>query len=255
MQSPKNPMQTVVNDSPFWLASVLADEYGYKDESAFRKKIIPETLKVIIDLGLPYDEHVIPISNTAKNSRDHLLSRFACWIASLHADGNKPGVQAARDKLSSYFDQVGLHEKDLFDIRRFAIRREVSKAGRRLSSVASRAGYDKFSVLVESGYRGLYGMNSKALHEKRRLKENDKLYDFMDSVELSLNLMRLNLSIIALKTMNNITDEKVERRMHKVGLSCRLSVFESTGSYPENWPVSKSLVLIQRSFKKIIEDL
>jgi len=255
IKSQTNPMQSIVNDTPYWLASVIAKEYGYKSNAAFRNNIIPETIKVIIDLGLPYDEHVFPITNTAKNSKDHMLSRFACWIASLHADGNKQGVKLARNRLSAFFDQLGLHEQDLFDIRRFALRKEVSKAGRRLASIAARSEYNKFSILVETGYKGLYGMNSKTLHTKRNLKETDKLYDFMDTVELSLHLMRLNLSIMALKSMKVITDEVIERHIYKVGLSCRLSVFESTGTYPENWPKSKDLKLIQKTFKNIIQEL
>lgn len=255
MISQHNPMQTIVNDTPYWLSSVVAEKYGYKDPDGFKRKIVPETIKVLIDIGVPYYEHVIPASNNESRSNDFLLSRFACWVAALHSDGSKEGVKKARNKLSAYFDQLGLEERDLFDIRRFPLRKEISKTTRRLSSIAARAGFNKFPILNESGYKGLYGMSSRELHSKRKLKETDNLYDFMDSAELSLNLLRLNLSIMALKSMSQINDQTVEKRMYKVGLSCRLSVFESTGSYPENWVLSKNLNSIQKTLKSIIKEL
>ncbi len=115
------------------------------------------------------------------------------------------------------------------------------------------AGRD-FAIFQNKGYQGLYGgLGVKEIHERKGLKENEKILDHMGSTELAANLFRATQTDEKLRRENIRGKEKANQTHYEVGRKVRQTIAELGGTMPEDLPTpEKSIKQIESEQKKRI---
>jgi DNA-damage-inducible protein D len=106
---------------------------------------------------------LVSIGSGAKRAtEDWFLSRYACLMIAMSAEGTKEKVAYAKTifaiqtRRQEHTDQLTAVE------RRRELRSRVKDANKGLNSAAKDAGVVKFAVFHDAGYKGLYGGIGKA---------------------------------------------------------------------------------------------
>ena len=90
---------------------------------------------------------------------------------------------------------------------------------------------------------GLYGgLTVDDIHEKKGLKENEKILDFMGSTELIANLFRISQTEEKLKKDNVKTYDKATNTHYEVGSKVRKAIKDIGGTMPEELPTPKKSI-------------
>lgn len=103
---------------------------------------------------------------------------------------------------------------------------------------------------------GLYGgLTVDDIHERKKLKENEKILDFMGSTELIANLFRISQTEEKLKKDKIDNPIKATSTHYEVGTKVRKAIEEIGGTMPEDLPTpQKSIKQIEREQLKRLKD-
>ena len=96
---------------------------------------------------------------------------------------------------------------------------------------------EEYAKFQNAGYTGLYGgMTVDSIHEKKKLKENEKILDFMGSTELIANLFRISQTEEKLKKDKIDNSDDATETHYKVGKEVRETIKRVGGTLPEDLP-------------------
>lgn len=228
-----------------WWASQIANKLEYKDLNSF-SGVIDKTIHTFTILNIPVFENISPEMNGKK--QDYKLSRFASYIAVLHADSKKESVNQAKYNIAR---KTGLSTKTLVELERVGLREELSEANKWLSSIAKKFGVTDYKAFINAGYLGMYNMLSRQLLEYRKLNLTDNLLDQMGKIELSANLLRISMIEKAIESKKIKGQAPLEEHHSNIGANVRKSIVESLKTFPENLPVEKDIELIKKEMRDI----
>ena len=94
---------------------------------------------------------------------------------------------------------------------------------------------EEYAEFQNSGYIGLYGgLTVQDIHDRKKLKENEKILDFMGSEELAANLFRITQTEAKLKREKVNSKEKANQTHYNVGKTVRKAIKDIGGTMPEN---------------------
>jgi DNA-damage-inducible protein D len=235
----------------FWWASDLMEQLDYKGFKSF-VHYVNNAVRIMIIIDVPYDENVIPIKNSVngKSVKDYQLSRFVCYLIVMLADRKKERVAEIQDRFIIKTEQYGLHLKDFFELERLKIREELSEASKWLSSRAAKAEVTNFSSFIDAGYQGMYKMNSKQLHEERKLPKNSAQFDYMGRTELAANLFRITLTELEIWTKKVKGQTELEKVHKEVGNGIRNLIKEQLDKFPEQLYKYTDLMQLKKQMKE-----
>jgi DNA-damage-inducible protein D len=239
------------NKHLYWWASWYADILGYKSLSTF-KETIQKAKNTCIALGINLDKNIIGVRRKEEGRRwkDYKLSKFFCFLLSIHADSRKPVVKRARLYFLNELEELHLHldADDYFE--RKALRESIRESASDLNREAKQSNVKDLSVFINEGYHGLYNKSMVELKKERGLKGRDDLYDHMTMTELSANLFRIALTEERLKNLSHISGDRAGREHWRIGSKIRGLIRESSGRFPESLLLEKSLSKIEKSLRK-----
>ena len=106
----------------------------------------------------------------------------------------------------------------------------------------------EYANFQNAGYKGLYGgLTTQDILERKNLKENEKILDFMESEELAANLFRITQTEAKLKREMVKTKEKANETHYIVGKTVRKAIKDIGGTMPEKLPTpEKSISKIEK---------
>ena len=195
------------------------------------------------------------IGNDAERTKvDYKLTRYACYLIVQNGDPRKEvialgqtyfAIQTRRAEVADTFNQLDENNK------RLVVRGNIKQWNQLLAEAAHNAGVitdEEFAVFQNSGYMGLYGgMTVADIHEKKGLKEKEKILDFMGSTELIANLFRISQTEEKLKKDNASSVEQANNIHYEVAEKIRNAMIEMGATLPENLPTpEKSIQVIER---------
>lgn len=247
-----NKIKPINNTKPYyWWASDLVAQLEYKDWDSFTH-LVQEAVKIMIVIEIPYDENIIPIENTYKGKKikDYHLSRFACFIIVMLADRKKENVAEIQGRFTLKAEQYGLHLSDLFELERLKIREELAEANKWLSSMAAKAEVNNYSAFNDAGYLGLYKMNSKQLHDWRKLPKNSVQQDYMGRTELAANLFRITLTELEIRNKKIKGQSNLEKVHFEVGDGIRNLINKHAEKFPDQLPTYLDLAQLKKQLKE-----
>ena len=244
----------------FWFARELSVVLDYIQWRNFQK-VLERAILACKNSGQAIVEHFAEVSktlempnNASKKITDFKLTRYACYLIVQNGDPRKEvialgqtyfAIQTRRQEVADYFNQLDE------DNKRLVIRGDIKQWNQMLAEAAHNAGIisnEEYAVFQNAGYVGLYGgLKVEDIHNKKRLKKNDKILDFMGSTEMIANLFRISQTEEKLKKDNIDSAEKANETHFIVGKEVRGTIERVGGTLPEDLPVpTKSIGQIEK---------
>ena len=114
----------------------------------------------------------------------------------------------------------------------------------------------EYAEFQNAGYMGLYGgLTVDDIHDRKQLKENEKILDFMGSTELIANLFRISQTEEKLKKDKINSCSKATGVHYEVGTKVRKAIEDIGGTMPEDLPTpEKSIKQIEKEQLKRLKD-
>ena len=201
----------------YWNARELSEVLQYKKWENFAK-VIDRAKLACNNSGFEIQDHFPEVrkmveigSNTVRELLDYELSRYACYLIVQNGDPRKEvialgqtyfAIQTRRQEVADYFNQLDE------DNKRLVIRGDIKQWNQMLLEAAHNAGVitnQEYAEFQNAGYMGLYGgLTVDDIHERKKLKDNEKILDFMGSTELIANLFRISQTEEKLKKIRYI---------------------------------------------------
>ena len=244
----------------FWYAREFAIVLEYVQCRNFAK-VLDRAKIACKNSGYAIVDHFAEVSKiveagaTSKPVIDFKLTRYACYLIVQNGDPRKEvialgqtyfAIQTRRQEVADYFNQLDEENK------RLVIRGDIKQWNQMLAEAAHNAGVmsnEDYATFQNSGYMGLYGgMKVEDIHKKKRLKEKDKILDFMSSTELIANLFRISQTEEKLKKDKTATADAANEIHFIVGREVRGTIKRVGGTMPEDLPTpNKSISDVERS--------
>ncbi|MBR6421524.1 DNA damage-inducible protein D [bacterium] len=202
-------------------------------------------------------------SGTKRNVEDYELSRYACYLIVMNGDPRKEVIALGQTYFAVKTRQQELiedYEKLTEEQKRLAIRNEMKRHNIALADAAHKAGVQQpidYAVFQNYGYMGLYnGLKAQDIKERKGLKKNQNILDFMGSTELAANLFRATQTEEKLRRENIQNKNEANQTHYEVGKKVRQTIADLGGTMPEDLPTpEKSTKQIEKEQeKKKIED-
>lgn len=232
----------------YWSARNLSKILGYTLWQKFQnvieraKEACENSGQAISDHFIRMDKMVTIGSGARRRTDDYQLSRYACYLIVQNADPSKPivalgqtyfAVQTRRQELA---DELATLPEDQ---KRLILRSEMSIFNNKLAEAAKQAGIIEpldFAIFQDHGYKGLYGLTAAQIQERKRLKRNQAILDYMGSEELGANIFRATQTDAKLRR-NQVKGKEPANRIHlEVGRKVRQTIKELGGTMPEDLP-------------------
>jgi len=186
-----------------------------------------------------------------KEISTYKLSRFACFLVSMHADSKKPEVAKAKAVLAAIADRLVEERIAETDLGRIETRDDLKAAERSLSGVAQDAGLEShhFGIFKDAGFRGMYNMSLQRLMEYKGVDAKMTLYDFMGLEELAGNLFRVTQTAARVKTKGVRGLPALQDTAHHVGKEVRTMMIKNSGVAPEKLAIAENITTVKRRLK------
>ena len=209
---------------------------------------------------------MVPIGSGAEREIDDLiLSRYACYLVAMNADGRKRpvafaqtyfAIQTRRQEIADQEAQEYLPLSE--DERRVLIRNELKTHNKNLSSAAKNAGVREgleYAIFQTEGYKGLYGgLDVPGIRRRKKLTPKQAILDHMGSTELAANLFRATQTEDRLRREDIKTKEHANRAHYEVGAKVRQTIRDIGGAMPETLPAQEDIKKVARRLEKAIKN-
>lgn len=244
----------------FWYARELAPTLEYAKWENF-SKVTDRAMLACKNSGFEVSDHFLEVrkmvaigSGAKREQTDYELSRYACYLIVQNGDPRKEiialgqtyfAIQTRRAEVADTFNQLDENNK------RLVVRGNIKQWNQLLAEAARNAGVitnEEFAIFQNSGYMGLYGGLSVAdIHERKDLKESEKILDFMGSTELIANLFRISQTEEKLKRDEVSTAIEANNTHYEVAEKIRKAIIEMGATLPEDLPKpAKSIQVVER---------
>ncbi len=248
----------------FWYARELQPVLEYS-QWRYLKEAIERAKTACNNSGQNVADHfaevrkMVDIGSNAKRSvEDYELSRYACYLIVMNGDPRKEIIALGQTYFAVKTRQQELiedYERLSEEQKRIAIRNEMKRHNSALADAAHDAGIKEprdYAIFQNYGYMGLYnGLKAKDIKERKGLKKNQDILDYMGSTELAANLFRATQTEEKLRRENIQGKSEANKTHFEVGKKVRQTIKELGGTMPEDLPTpEKSVRQIEKEHEK-----
>ena len=237
---------------PFWLASWYASVLKYKSLKTL-EPTIKKAIATCRQIDIPVDKNFILFEEHKK--KDYKLSKFACFLISIHADGRKEIVKKARAYFLNELEEMHLSINEENFLKRNLSRNLLKELNKDFMRIARKSHVKDFQYFTNEGYLGLYNNTAKELRNLKEIANKKNISDYMGETELIANLFRIKLTEERLKVMRNPSELKAAKTHWEVGARIRSLIKSNTGLYPEELKKRTNLLEFQRKLQKAQKQL
>lgn len=232
------------NGVRFWMAHEFMVALGYDSWVSFQK-VITKAMGSCAKLGIDPTEAFTPTSflEDGKEIKSYKLSRFACFLVSMHGDSKKEEVAKAKALLAAIADRLIEERIQENDLGRIETRDDLKLAERVLCGAAQSAGLEtyQFGIFKDAGFRGMYNMNLASLMQRKGVDRKKTLYDFMGLEELAGNLFRVTQTAARIKNQRMSGVDALSYTAKSVGREVRTIMTKNAGVPPESLPIEEDI--------------
>lgn len=239
------------NGFTYWFARDYLVMLGYQNYNGF-KKPINKAISTCMTLDIDVTDNFEQINRIidGQSVKDYKLSRFACYLIAMNADGKKLEVAKAQAFFAAAAETIRRYVSDASQLDRVLVRDEISIHEKTLSGVAKKAGVDQYALFQNAGYRGMYNMNLRNLKKYKDIPlEKRSLLDYMGKDELAANLFRLTQTELKMRNEDITGQRNAENAAEHVGRKIRKTMIEIGGIAPEDMELEEDIRKIRTSLK------
>jgi DNA-damage-inducible protein D len=241
------------NGMRYWYAHEFMRALGYDSYSAFRR-VITRAMAACAHLGIDPTEAFTAtiVTKDGQEVRTHKLTRFACFLVSMHADPRKEQVAKAKAVLAAIAAQLIEERIEDQDLGRIEAREDLKLAERVMSGAAQNAGIKgaaDFAIFKDAGFRGMYNMPLRLLMHHKGVDCGKTLYDFMGLEELAGNLFRVTQTAARVRNEKLHGVQTLSQAAKDVGSEVRAIMVRHSGVPPESLPIEEPIGKVKRRLK------
>jgi DNA-damage-inducible protein D len=238
------------NGIRYWLAHEFMDALGYESWASFQN-VIRRAQASCLQLGIDTDDAFIRCE-LDDGTKSYKLTRFACYLVAMQADGKKPEVAKAQITLAALAE--ALVETQIADqgLARLEERGKLSAAEKHLSGAAKSAGLTTgldYGIFRDAGFRGMYDMSLAQLKDYKGAPGKKTLYDFMGLTELAANTFRVTQTAERMKRGKVRGRDQAASTAHEVGREVRGIMVKSSGVLPEELELEGPITEVKKQIK------
>jgi DNA-damage-inducible protein D len=240
-----------------WRARKLQSLLGYEDWDNLTK-VIDKAMRACEGAGQKADVHfretteVKVKSNGAKTARkDYWLTRHACYLVAMNADGTKQEVADAMTYFSIQTQRQELADQRAKDAKRVEWRGYLTDRQNRLHSAAKLAGVENYALFNDAGHKGLYGgRHLSAILNYKKLPPKSALFDHIGTTELAAHAFRATQAAEVIQRERIRGQEACSKTHEKVGAEVRQTIKTLGNTMPEDLPTEPDIKIIKRRLAK-----
>ena len=253
----------------YWLARDLQKLFDYTKWENFESvlsKAMASCASSTGETGQEVSDHWLPevrksISGKGREDTviDYRMSRYACYLTAMNADGRKRPVAFAQSYFAIQTRRQETTDSEVAipiseDEQRVFLRDQIKEHNKKLSSAAKGAGVltpDQFARFHTMGYKGLYGMSKAQIQNRKGLKRSVDILDRMGSTELAANFFRVTQTEEKLRN-ENIRGAHLANQAHfEVGQQVREAMMRISGTKPEDLPAVGTIAQAKKRLRTI----
>jgi len=240
------------DSSKFWDAHEFMRSLGYQTWASF-EQVVNKAMASCAQLGISIGEAFVPDVRMEAQKRvvSYRLSRFACFLVTMHGDSNKVEVAQAKAVLAAVADALIQEQVRDHDLARLESREDLKHAEKMVCGVARDAGLDdaRFGLFKDAGFRGMYNMSLRQLKSHKHIDEKAILYDFMGLTELAGNLFRVTQTAERIKSAKVRGSESLIQTAQSVGSEVRTMMQRNSGAAPESLTIEENISTVKNRLK------
>lgn len=248
------------NGVRYWYAHEFMRTLGYETWASFQK-VINKAMASCATLNVQIPDAFIPdvFIEDGRQVNTFRLTRFACFLVTMHADSKKPQVAQAKTVLAAVADALVEQRIQADAIERIEVRDELKGGESIMSAVAHHAGLQstEFAIFKDAGFRGMYDMPLARLIERKGavLEKGRTLYDFMGKTELAANLFRVTQTAERIKSTGAAGLRQLSNTAQEVGQEVRSIMVRSSGIAPEALPLEEDIQKVKKRLKSAAKEM
>ncbi|HEY5505690.1 MAG TPA: BRO family protein [Sedimentisphaerales bacterium] len=246
------------NGQRYWDAHEFMVALGYENWGTFQK-VINKAIASCAQLGITIGDVFIPhtIVEGQKVTHTFKLTRFACFLVSMHADSKKPEVAQAKIALAALADALIQEKIESDSFERIELREELKGGENIMSGVAKGAGLQptQYGIFKDAGIRGMYNMSLRELITYKRAPGDKTLYDYMGKTELAANLFRVTQTAERIKHQKASGLTQISRAAQDVGVEVRDVMMRSGGTPPERLALEEDISNVKKRIKSTHKEM
>ena len=249
------------NGNEYWLARELQMVLEYTQWRRF-ENVITKSKLACKNSNINIDDHFANVgkmveigSNTKRETREYILSRYACYLIAQNGDSRKEVIALAQTYFAIQTRKQELSEKEYNELtedeKRLYRRNQARKGNYNLNQTAINSGVKDLARFHNAGYKGLYnGETADDIFKRKKLRYREDILDNMGSEELADNIFRIAQTDAKLKR-EPVDNEYTANSIHyEVGREVRYSIKRLGGTMPEDLPTpEKSLKELEKERK------
>jgi len=234
----------------YWEARELQPLLGYKSSWQNFEKVIKKAMVSCEATGNIISDHfndaikpIIGGKGAVQQTKDYYLSRLACYLIAMNGDPRKPAVAEAQHYFAVSTRAHEMHQLRQEQETRIQFRLQVVEGNKNLSEAAAQSGVrsESFGVFHDSGYLGLYAMDSEDIRLRKGIPEGSEILDHMGSEELAANLFRITQTDGKLRREHIIGEDQAIETHFGVGRTIRNTLKDLHAPLPEDLPSAPSI--------------
>jgi DNA-damage-inducible protein D len=242
----------------YWSARDIQPLLGYAASWENFAGVIDKAKMASESAGVPSANHFHDVmkkvgigSGAVVDRADCYLSRFACYLITMTGDGRKQEIGEAKKYFAIQTRRQEISDEHAALSKRVEVRRRVSDAVGRLQDAAKEAGVQRYGLLHDARYRGLYGgLNSSQIKQKKKIPADHNILDRAGHTELAANEFALTQAHDKIKLDNIHTEQGAITTQHVVAEGVRSAIKSIGGRMPEDLPAEppiKNLITQQQA--------
>jgi DNA-damage-inducible protein D len=243
------------NGEEYWTARELMPLLGYKSWQKF-ENVIDEAIAVCAKEGDDVAERNFIRSEKVSGSRgpkqkDYRLTRHACYLIAMSADGNKPEVALAKIYFAVAVEQMELLTALEEELMRLEARPELLRQNKELAVLARRAGVItdlEFAAFWNAGYLGLYQEVAKQIRARKGIRNTQDIGDYSNSDEIAANIFKASLTRQLMQQRGIATRDGAMATHFEAGRIVRNSLVEA------GLPTPEYLITPSKSYQQLVKE-